>query len=92
MHDRRDEVYDEHMPWEAENDPGNGPAESQESRRYLKLPPELVDGQSFEVVDPKNGGLSERLSEWADEAVEGETVELQWIEMTPREFGCLPDI
>ena len=62
------------------------------STRYLKLPPELVDGVSSEICTVDDAELPYRLATWLEEATEGETLEIGFIEMSARDFCKLPMI
>ena len=70
-------------------------AEPGETFRYLCLDPNLGDGcskwvVSVEEMDP--GCLSDLFQMWQDEATEGETVEIGFVEMTEAAFAALPEM
>lgn len=66
-----------------------------EKIRYLLLPPELSDGASHEalsVEDAHKGHFRELFITWQDQASEGDTLEIGFVEMTAAEFAALPEM
>ena len=66
-----------------------------EKLRYLVLPPEMSDGSSKWAVDLDqigSGVIDELLKTWQDEATEGETIEIGFVQMTEDEFKALPEM
>jgi len=61
-------------------------------RTYFKLPPNLGDGYSSEVVEMIDSLVLERLQAWADESMPGESIEIECVEMTAEEFEALPEL
>lgn len=61
--------------------------------RYLKLPPELGDGDHC-TVQPLSelDVVRDSLEVWASEGSAGDTVSVEIVEMTPEEFEGLPEI
>lgn len=62
-------------------------------QRYLKLPPELGDGdhatvQPLSAIDV----VRDSLKVWAAEGLPGDSVSVQIVEMTVDEFEALPEI
>jgi hypothetical protein len=65
-------------------------------RRFVKLPPELYDGQHHTFVDADAQGmglLGQRLAEWLTDAepAHGDKLELELVEMTQEEFDAIPE-
>ncbi len=62
---------------------------------YLKLPPEIVDGEHWTVVD-NTGAALEAMKTWCDEFLDypdpGESITIELVEMTLAEVDALPDI
>ncbi len=66
-----------------------------EKLRYLLLPPDLSDGASQEVLcaeETRPDVFRELFIMWQDEATEGETLEIGFVEMTEAEFKALPEM
>lgn len=66
-----------------------------DKQRYLKVPCELGDGHNPTIEPATPEGLrqlSESLEIWAEEALVGESVEIELVEMTQAEFEALPEI
>ena len=60
---------------------------------YFKLPPELVDGEHWTVVESTSAVL-EAVETWCGEfkTYAGESVEIETVEMTTAAVNALPDI
>lgn len=72
------------------------PADGSMKRKYIKLPPELADGQSCtfhrvgEEFEAKT--LGESLEQWLDDEDPGASIKLTVVEMTDAEWEALPEI
>lgn len=65
---------------------------SNEKKRYIKVPPELVDGQNWTVMEPDSQDLLRTLSDWAENGDVGDGADLEIVEMTQEQIDALPDI
>lgn len=64
----------------------------QAPKRRLKLDPNLVDGHHWAIHDEPDATLMEIIRLWMDEALAGERIEIELVEMTDAEVQDLPDI
>ena len=66
-----------------------------EKKRYLKLHENLGDGQHETLIAADDDGyrtLAESMEAWAEEALPGESVSVEIVEMTEAEHDALPEV
>lgn len=63
-----------------------------EKKKWFKVPPELADGNSWQILDGDARVLAEVLSVWLQESEAGDLVEIECVEMTEAEVAALPEI
>ncbi len=61
-------------------------------KRYIKVPPELGDGDNWTVMESSSDIWQEVLSSWADNSYVGDVITFSIVEMTEEEFNALPPI
>lgn len=64
-------------------------------RKYLRVPPELVDGQHTTVAGPDENAMPQAMdwlaSWWNENAEVGDTITLEVVEMTDAEYEAIPE-
>ena len=65
-------------------------------RKYIKIPPELVDGEHYSFFGPESVAITDLVntlkSWWKDNATVGDALTFEVVEMTDAEFEAVPEV